>query len=517
MSFSTVLSAVTEGLAVELVHVEADIANGLPMFHMVGYLSSEVKEAGERVRTAIRNSGIDYPPKKTVINLSPATLRKRGASFDLPVATAVLISLGVIRQNRTKGCLMIGELGLDGKVRKVPGILPIVMKARQEGIKCVVVPSENVAEGKLVGGIQVIGAENLQRVITLFQGNEITWESDDRGNEEMASNFCEQESSEIDFSDIRGQKNVKRAAEIAAAGGHNLLLIGPPGSSKSMTARAMAGILPSLCMEESLEITKIYSVAGQLDETYPLIRRRPFREVHHTVTRAALIGGGTVPKPGEVSFAHGGILFLDELPEFRKGVLEGLRQPLESRRIHISRSYGTYMFPAGFSLVAAMNPCPCGCFPDLERCTCTPAQIQAYAGKISQPFLDRIDLCAEAERLEYGQLTGECPEESSAQIRSRVCLARRIQEERYRDSGIGCNAMLDTGNLKKWCGLGKEEKELMEQAYESLGLTARGYHRVIKTARTIADLDGAENIRKRHLQEAIGYRMIDRKYWGKRS
>ena len=508
MSFSTITSAAVDGLGVELVRVEADVSNGLSMFHMVGYLSSEVKEAGERVRTAIRNSGFEYPPKRTVINLSPATLRKRGASFDLPIAMASLMSLGQIPAEKQKKSLVIGELSLDGRVRKVPGILPIVMKAKAAGVSRCIVPAENMAEGSLVSGMEVIGVESLNETVSVFQGKPMP-EKQFQGREEEEPEMFP------DFADIRGQDNVKRAAEIAVAGGHNLLMIGPPGSGKSMTAKCIAGILPPPDMKESLEITKIYSVLGMLNEKSPLIRKRPFREVHHTATRAALIGGGMFPHPGEISLAHGGVLFLDELPEFKKSVLEVLRQPLEEKEIQITRTYGTYRFPADVILVAAMNPCPCGCYPDMQKCTCSPAQIQMYLNKISRPFLDRIDLCVEAEAVSYEDLTSERRAESSAQIRKRVCRVRETQKERYRGMEITVNGMLDEKGLKRYCALGAEEKRLMEQAFSVMGLTARGYHRILKTARTIADLEGEEQIRENHLKEALGYRMVDKKYWAR--
>ena len=508
MSFSTVLSAAVEGLNIEFVHVEADVSNGLPVFNMVGYLSSEVKEAGERVRTAVRNSGLDFPAKRVVINLSPATLKKRGASFDLPIALAVLASLGQIPGEGLERSLVIGELGLDGSVRKVPGVLPIMMEAaRKNHVTCCIVPKENAAEAALAENMRVVGVESLEQAVLFLRGGMQLPKV--RRKEQHR---CINTGQENDFSDICGQENVKRAAEIAVAGGHNLLLIGPPGSGKTMAARCLPGILPPMNREESMEITKIYSVMGMLDENMPLITRRPFREVHHTATRVALTGGGLVPRPGEISLAHGGVLFLDELPEFRKSVLEVLHQPLESRMIQISRVHGKYSFPAGFMLVAAMNPCPCGRYPD-PGCTCTPAQIQGYLGKISQPFLDRIDLCAEASKVRYEDLSNEKKGESSAAIRQRVCRAREIQYERYRKTEIRVNAELGSRKLKEFCELGKAEQKVMERAFSMLDLTARAYHRIIRTARTIADLDGEERIRTEHLNEAIGYRVVDRRYW----
>lgn len=509
MSFSTVLSASVAGLKVELVHVEADVSNGLPAFHMVGYLSSEVKEAAERVRTAIRNSGLDYPAKKTVINLSPATVKKKGAAFDLPIAVSILISLGQIHRQNAENILIVGELGLDGRIRKVPGILPIVLGAKENGITCCLLPKENAQEGALVQGMSVVGVESLREAVGFLNG-ELTIKPEryhcvdegERGDKEA-----------LDYSDICGQEAVKRAAEVAVAGGHNLLLIGPPGSGKSMTAKRIPTIFPPMTREESMEVTKVYSILGMIDSEQPLIQKRPFRSVHHTASKTALTGGGFIPSPGEISLAHEGVLFLDELPEFSKNVLEVLRQPLEEHKIRIARAHGTYQFPANFMLVGAMNPCPCGCYPDMNRCTCTPGEISHYLGRLSQPFLDRMDICVEAAKVEYESLRGTCREESSAVIRERVCRAREIQNVRYKGSAVTTNAMLGVKELERYCALGVQEEQMMEQAFSKLGLTVRSYHKILKVARTIADLDGSERIEKTHLQEAIGYRTLDKKYW----
>lgn len=511
MSFSTVLSAAIFGLKVELVNVEADVSNGLPAFHMVGYLSSEVKEAAERVRTAIRNSGLDFPAKKTVINLSPATMRKRGAAFDLPIAVAILASLGQLEQEKVKQMLIVGELSLDGKVQKVPGILPIVLEAKSAGITSCLVPKANASEGALVEGITIIGVDSLEEVYAYLSGQrKISPEPYSVHGNRLPAGL-----EGVDYADICGQAAVKRAAEVAVAGGHNLLLIGPPGSGKSMTAKRIPTIFPPMTMEESMAITKIYSILGMLDAESPLISRRPFRSVHHTATKAALVGGGLVPVPGEISLAHGGVLFLDELPEFRKNVLEVLRQPLEEHQVRITRTHGSYLFPANFMLVAAMNPCPCGCYPDMNRCTCTAGQIQNYLGKLSQPFLDRMDICVEAPKVEYEALQNSGKEESSEAIRERVCRAREIQNKRYQGTEIVSNAMLGKKELDLYCALGEEEEKLMRRAFTTLGLTARTYHKILKVARTIADLDGEERIRERHLKEAVSYRSLDKKYWGR--
>ena len=512
MAFCSVMSAALQGLFVEPVSVEADISNGLPMFHMVGYLSSEVKEASERVRTAIKNAGVQIPAKKTVINLAPADVKKKGASFDLPIALAILGAMGNIRAEQLEDTIVIGELSLGGEVKRVSGVLPIVLEGKQRGIKKYILPKENVSEGILVDGVQILGVERLEEVCVFFNKEEKVFlcSTNKQQFESAGSN-----ASQIDFSDVRGQEAVKRAVEVAVAGGHNILFIGPPGSGKSMIAQRIPTILPQLSMEESMEITKIYSVMGLLDKEKPLITERPFRSVHHTITKSALVGGGKTPIPGEISLAHGGVLFLDELAEFQKPVLEVLRQPLEERKIRISRSHGNYVFPSNFILAAAMNPCPCGNYPDLSKCNCTEGQIKQYLGRISQPFLDRIDICIETPRIQYEELKANKKQEDSETIRKRVELARKIQRDREKNTGVLTNSLLSVKQMEQICRLGKKEEKLMKMAFENLSLTARTYHKILRVARTIADLEGQEIILEEHLKEALAYRTIDKKYWGR--
>ena len=504
--FSTVLSATLHGLSVEFIDVEADVSNGLPMFHLVGYLSSEVKEAGERVRTAIRNSGYLLPAKKIVVNLSPADKRKRGTSFDLPIAAAVLMALDEIPKESLKNTLLVGELSLDGTVRSAVGVLPIVIEAQKKGCKCCIVPKDNLEEASLVTNIQIIGVSSLQEVCGILNGNiSVTYAK--KKKEEVIEEYS------MDFSDIKGQYLPKRAVEIAVAGNHNLLMVGPPGAGKTALAKRMPTILPPLTEDECMELTMIYSIIGELNSDNPLITQRPFREVHQAVTKSGLIGGGVLPKPGEITLANKGILFLDEIAEFKREVLETLRQPMEEKRIKILRERGDYEFPAEFLLVAAMNPCPCGCYPDKNRCQCTDNQIKKYLNRISQPLLDRIDLCVEVAKVPYEALTNFNQEESSKIIRERVMKAREIQKVRYKNMDIQTNAYMDAKQIKEICILDEEGEKIMEHAFVKMELTARSYHKVLCVARTIADLEGKENIESRHLREALSYRSMNQKYW----
>lgn len=493
-----------------MVQVEADISSGLPSFDMVGYLGAEVREARERVRTALRNSGYLIPPSRITVNLSPADLRKQGNGFDLPIAVALLTASGYVTEEQTRGTLFAGELSLDGSLKGINGVLSLVSCGAENGMRRAVVPVENGREAAIPPGIQAFCCPSLRDVVDFLhnpQGRDPV-----PGDEELG---VLQESVEgEDFADVSGQEMVKRATEVAAAGMHNILYIGPPGSGKTMVARRIPSILPPLTLEESMELTKVYSVAALLPEGQGLLNRRPFRSPHHTISASALAGGGRIPAPGEVSLADKGVLFLDELPEFHRMALEILRQPLEDKRIVISRVHGTYTFPADFQLVCAMNPCRCGWYPDRNRCRCTEMDIRRYLGRISKPLLDRIDICVEAPRVEYRDLIRRKKGESSAAIRSRVVRAMEIQKKRYEGEPILFNSQLGGNKVREFCRLDRAGSKLMERVFAQMELSARAHDKILKVARTIADLEESREILPVHLAEAVGYREMDRKYWG---
>lgn len=498
--FSTTTSGTLYGIRSCLIQVEVDISQGLPCFQIVGLPGSEVREARERVKVALKNAGISLPPVCVNVNLSPADIPKSGTMFDLPVAVGIMTALERLSQETVKDTLLIGELGLSGEVKPVKGVLPVVREAVQRGIRRCILPAENAWEGALVEGAESIAVSDLQETIDILSGTR---------KADMVrlspANGGTAENSE-DFADMNGQEGLKRAALVAAAGFHNLLVIGTPGSGKTMLARRIPTILPPLSSEESLEVSSIYSISGLLKSAGSLKTERPFLNPHHTITGRALAGGGRIPAPGIISLAHRGVLFLDELPEFKRETLDILRQPLEDRKVQIARSSGTYTYPADFMLVGAMNPCPCGYYPDMERCRCTPYEIRRYLRRISGPILDRMDVCVEAGPVEFRDIAGFKPSEGSAQIRERVMRARERQAARYEGTEIRFNSDMKASDVERYCRLDRREERFMEKMFVSMHLSARGFHKILKVARTIADLEGCERIAEGHLAEAICYR-----------
>ncbi len=511
--FVSITSGAACGIRSYLSQVEVDTSQALPGFDMVGYLGSEVKEARERVRVALKNAGIRIPPVRVTVNISPANIRKDGTGYDLPIAVGILVSIGMVPMEETKEILFLGELGLGGEVKPVRGVLPIVLRAAETGVRMCIVPKENEQEAAVVQGMTVLGVSDIRQLLgylTAAKAQKKEWmEPCVLELAQLLEDKQKEESELPDFEDLIGQETVRRAAEIAAAGFHHLMLVGSPGSGKTMAAKRLPSILPPMTQEESIEVSKIYSVSGLLGSAQYLITKRPFLSPHHTVSEHALVGGGKIPRPGLISLAHRGVLFLDELPEFKKEAIEALRQPLEEKQVHIARSYGTYSYPADFMLVAAMNPCPCGFYPDRNKCRCTPHEVKRYRGRISGPIMDRMDMVVEAPKLEIGELTNSRKGESSREIRTRVMKARAIQHRRYQGTEIRFNADLDVSGVRKYCELGAEEQQFLEQMFESLELSARAYHRILKLARTIADLEGSEHIMISHLSEAVCYRMFE--------
>lgn len=506
-----VLSSAILGIDAYVVEVEAHLSGAkLPKFITVGLPEGAVKESKERVTAAIRNSGFRFPIKHVTINLAPADIRKEGSAFDLPIAVGILADMGYVKSTYLKKLLLLGELALDGTLRPIRGALPIAICARNKSIKGLILPEENAPEAAIVDEVKVVGVRSLAEVVDILNDNKIS----EPVIVDRKAMFRNHLNYGIDFADVKGQEQVKRALEVAAAGSHNVIMIGPPGSGKTMLSKRIPTILPDLTLEEALQTTKIHSVAGVLPEGQSIISTRPFRAPHHTISDAGLIGGGTIPRPGEVSLAHNGVLFLDELPEFKKNVLEVMRQPLEDGMVTIARAAVSLSYPARFMLIAAMNPCPCGYATDPHNeCSCTSVMIQKYMSRISGPLLDRIDIHIEVPTVPFSELAEKEDGEPSAQLKIRIMKAHEIQLERFRDAIIFSNSQMESKDLKNHCRLDKDSAELLKTAMEKLGLSARAYDRILKVSRTIADLGGDDSIQAQHLSEAIQYRSLDRQLW----
>ncbi len=507
--YSKVKTCVLQGLDGHIVDVEVDLSRGMPMFTIVGLPDAAIKESKERVRTAIRNSGFEFPLSRITVNLAPANLKKDGSQMDMAIAAGILIADGKIQEFSTEDKAFLGELSLDGTVNPIDGALPMVISLRELGISQCIIPYGNKDECGIIEDVEIIPVKDLAELVDHLSGESVirSYVSDDHNDASVYNPL-------YDFSDIKGQEGLKRAMEVSAAGAHNLLIVGPPGSGKTMAARRIPGILPHLSFEESIEVTKIYSISGLLGKSR-LMKERPFRAPHHSSSGVAIIGGGRIPKPGEVSLAHNGVLFFDELPEFQKSVLEVLRQPLEDGFVHISRANASLSYPSDFMFVASMNPCPCGYYGDpLHQCTCSQNHIDRYLGKISHPLLDRIDLHIEVLPVKYEELNTDLPSKSSDEMRKSVSVAREIQKERFEGLTIYTNSQMGNKEIKKFCKLTTSSEQIMKSAFDKLRFSGRTYNKILKVARTLADLNKSENIDDKHLLEAIQYRSLDKKYWG---